>query len=150
MRMSEAPSAANACATARPRLPAAPVIRQVLPPNVTAGAPLCGRSALALRPVFGRGLGVGELARVLEARGHRRGGAGEDLVVVDIEQAQPALLSEGQADHAAQLDQLNLVEVLVHALPERVVGRRVPSDRLGVRERGLLALVVARRFLELE
>src|SRR5262249_51943440 len=55
-----------------------------------------------------------------------------------------------EPDHAAELDQLGLVEVPVHAIPERVVDRRVPGDRLGVGKRRLLALVVARRFLELE
>src|SRR5262245_37438527 len=148
-RMSEAPSEANALATAWPRLPAAPVTTQVLPPNLTARKSLGGRAGF-LRPVFGRGLAVGELARVLEAGRHRRGGAGEHLVVVDVEQPQPALLAQRQPDHATELDQLGFVEVLVHALPERVIGRGVPGDRLGVGERGLLALVVALRFLELE
>src|SRR5262245_43239448 len=35
-------------------------------------------------------------------------------------------------------------------LPERVVAVEVPGDRLGVSERGLLALAVARRLLEVE
>src|SRR5882724_1867241 len=152
MRISEAPAAANAPATARPRLPAAPVIRQVLPwkSTVRAGSKLCGRAGLGLHPVLGRSLGVGELARVLETRRHRGGSPGEHLVVVDVEQPEPALLPQGQPDHAAELDQLRLAEVLVHALPESVTGRGVPSDRLRVCERGLLALVVTRRFLEIE
>src|SRR5258707_1119324 len=124
MRISEEPSDANACATAWPRLPAAPVTRQVLPLNLTALG-LCGRTALrGLRPVLGRGLGVGELARVLEARGHGRGGAGEHLVVVDVEQPQPALLAQREPDHAPELDELRFVEVRVHAFPEGIVGRR--------------------------
>src|SRR6267378_2788355 len=152
MRISEAPAAANAPATARPRLPAAPVIRQVLPWKSTgrAGSKLCGRAGLGLHPVLGRSLGVGESARVLEARRHRGGSPGEHLVVVDVEQPKPALLTEGQADHAAELDQLGFAEVFVHALPESIIGRRVPGDRLRVREGGLLALVVACRLLEIE
>src|SRR5882672_506925 len=149
MRMSEAPSAANAAATARPRFPAAPVIRQVLPPKLTARR-LRGRAALGLRPVPRRGLCVGESARVLESGCHGRRGPGEHLVVVDVEQPQPALLPQGEPDHAAQLDQFGLVVVSVQALRECVVGRGVPGDRLRVGERRLLALVVAGRLLELE
>src|SRR5690349_5028044 len=118
MRMSEAPSAANAVATARPRFPAAPVIRQILPSNFTAPGRLRGRAGLGLHPVLGRGLAVGELARVLEAGRHGSRSAGKDLMVVDVEQAQPALLAECQPDHAAELDQLGFAEMLVHALPE--------------------------------
>src|SRR5689334_5644008 len=150
MRISAAPSAANAAATARPRFPAAPVIRQVLPPNLTACRKLGGGSALGLHPVLRRRLAVGEGACVLEPRRHGRGGSRQNLVVVDVEQAQPALLAERQPDHAPELDELRLVEVPVHTLPEGVVRRRMPGDRLGVGERGLLALVVALRLLEIE
>ena len=88
------------------------------------------------------GLGHLEFVHVLVARRHRGVGAGQHLVVIDVEQPQPALLAERQADHAAELDQLRLAEVLVHAVPERVVGVEVPGDRFGIGQRRLLALVV--------
>ena len=75
---------------------------------------------------------------------------GMHLVVIDVEQPQPALLAERQPDHAAQLDQLGLTEVRVQAVPERVVGVHPPRDRLGVRERRLLPVVEAVRALEVE
>src|SRR4029077_19696663 len=73
-----------------------------------------------------------------------------DLVMLDIEEPQPALLPEREADHAAELDQLRLAELLVHAVPERIVGGEMPGDRLGIRKRRLLALVVRRGLLEVQ
>src|SRR5919107_243378 len=108
------------------------------------------RSASDLGPVVGRRLALLELVARPEAGRHRRVGAGHDLVVVDVQHPQPALLAERQADEASELDQLRLGEVRVHALPEGVVGVEVPRDRLGVRERRLLALVVGLRALEVE
>ena len=63
-------------------------------------------------------------------------------MVVDAQQPDPALLTEGQRDEAAKLDELGLGEVLVQALPERVVGVQPPSDRLGVRKGSFLTVVV--------
>src|SRR5919202_1526301 len=97
----------------------------------------------APRPVAVRRLAALEVVARLEAGRHRRARAGHDLVVLDVEQSQPGLLPERQADRAAELDQLRLAEVRVHALPERVVGVEAPRDRLGVGERRLLALVEA-------
>src|SRR5204862_6147353 len=91
-RTREAPADAKAAATARPRLPAAPVIRQVLPSNITAQGGPAGLGDLlriylaGLRPVFGRGLRFGERPRILEPRRHRRRGACKHLVVLDVEQ----------------------------------------------------------------
>src|SRR5918995_576504 len=86
----------------------------------------------------------------LEARSHGRVRTRHDLVVIDVEQPQPRLLAEREPDHAAQLDELGLAEVRVEALPERVVGRAGPDDRLRVRERGLLALAVRVGRLEVQ
>src|SRR4051812_10710015 len=101
-------------------------------------------------PVLARRLGALELVGGLEARRHRGTRAGHVLVVVDVEHPQPALLSEREPDHAAELDELGLAEVLVHAIPERVVHVEAVGDRLGIGEGGLLPLVVALRLLELE
>ena len=91
-----------------------------------------------------------ELGRVFEPRRHRGGAARHHLVVVDVEQAQPALLTEREADHASELDELRLAEVAVQALPQRIAGVEVPGDRLGICERRLLAIVIAIRLLEVQ
>src|SRR5690349_3449673 len=70
--------------------------------------------------------------------------------MLDVEQAQPALLAHGERDEAAELDELGLAEMAMQPCPERLVGIEMPGDRLGVGERGLLALVVAPRLLEVE
>ena len=70
--------------------------------------------------------------------------------MLDIEQPQPALLSQREPDHAAELDQLRLAEMPVHALPERIVGIEMPGDRLGIGQRRLLALAVVRGLLEVQ
>src|SRR5437879_5414001 len=158
IRTREAPADAKAAATARPRLPATPVIRQVLPSNVTAQAAdgpaglgdLLRVCLAGLRPVFGRSLRLGKRLGVLEPRRHRRRSPGKHLVVVDIEQPQPALLPHGERDEAAQLDQLGLVEMPVEPFPERIIGVQVPGDRLGIRKRRLLPLVVIAGLLEVQ
>src|ERR671919_2487551 len=71
-------------------------------------------------------------------------------MVVDVEEAQPGLLAEREADEAAQLDELGLVEVRVQALPEVVVRIAGPDDRLRVGQGGLLAIGVALGGLEVE
>src|SRR5690242_20702560 len=109
-----------------------------------------GGRRFRLRPIVRRCLGGGKLLGVLVAGRHRGGGGGHHLMVVDVEKPQPALLAEGQPDHAAELDQLGLGEVLVEAVPERVVGLGAPDDRLGVGERRLLAVVVLRRRFEVD
>src|SRR3954449_12641645 len=70
--------------------------------------------------------------------------------MLDIEEPQPALLPEREADHAAELDQLRLAELLVHAVPECIVGVEMPGDRLGICKRRLLALVVPGGLLEVQ
>ena len=67
-----------------------------------------------------------------------------------FKRAQPALLAHGDGDEIADLDQLRLAEMLMQARPQFVAGRQIPSDRLGVSERGLLPLVVTRRALEID
>src|SRR5882762_10127682 len=155
IRTREALADAKAAATARPRLPAAPVITQVLPSNVTAQAAaglgdLLRVCLAGLRPVFGRSLRLGKRLGVLEPRRHRRRSPGKHLVVVDIEQPQPALLPHGERDEAAQLDQLGLVEMPVQPFPERIIGVQVPGDCLGIRKRRLLPLVVIAELLEVQ
>src|SRR5688572_10357308 len=70
--------------------------------------------------------------------------------MADVQEAQPRLLPECEADHAAELHELRLREVLVEALPQGVVRRAGPDDRLGVRERRLLAVAVGLGRLEVE
>src|SRR5229473_2447038 len=109
------------------------------------------RACLAgLRPVFGRSLRLGKGLGVLEPRRHRRRGPGEHLMVVNVEQPQPALLPHGERDEAAQLDQLGLAEMPVEPVPERIIGVQVPRDCLGIRKRRLLALVVIAGLLEVQ
>ena len=86
----------------------------------------------------------------LEARRHRAVLARQDLVVLDVERAQPSLLAHGQRDEVADLDQLRLAEVLVQPRPEFLVDRQVPGDRLGVGEGGLLLVAVLRGRLEID
>ena len=81
----------------------------------------------------------------LEAGRHRCIGSGQNLMMLDVQRAQPALLAHRDGDEIADLDQLRLAEVLVQAVPQLVVGRQIPGDRFGVSQRGLLALVVSRR-----
>src|SRR5258708_7712038 len=109
------------------------------------------RACLAgLRPVFGRSLRLGKGLGVLEPRRHRRRSPGEHLMVVNVEQPQPALLPHGERDEAAQLDQLGLAEMPVEPVPERIIGVQVPRDCLGIRKRRLLALVVIAGLLEVQ
>src|SRR6266700_4107226 len=62
-----------------------------------------------------------------------------------------ALLAAGEGDEVSQLGELRLGEVGVQALPEGVVGQvGVPGDRLGVSQRGALALVEAVGGLEVQ
>src|SRR5579859_4690394 len=80
------------------------------------------RALARFSPVLRRGFRLGERLCVLESWSHRRRGAREHLVMIDVQQPQPALLPHGEPDHAAQLDQFLFVEVPVHPLPECVVG----------------------------
>ena len=81
---------------------------------------------------------------------HRAVGACENLVVFDVQRAQPALLAHGDGDEVADLDQFGLAEMLMQARPQLVAGRQVPGDRLGVGQRRFLPLVVTRRALEID
>src|SRR4051794_14038383 len=134
------------CATSRI------VGRRAMRPSAPApGGALADRLGRApAGPVLRRRLAALELLARLEPRRHRRARPGHDLVVVDVEQPQPALLAERQADRAAELDELGLAEVRVHPIPEGVVGLEPPGDRLGVGERRLLALVEALGCLEVQ
>src|SRR5262245_3577387 len=104
----------------------------------------------ALGPIIGRLFRARKRLSGLKARRHRCIGAGEDLVVLDAERAQPALLPHGQGDEIADLDELGLAEMPVQPRPELVIDRQIPGDRLGIGERRLLPLVIAARALEIE
>ena len=86
----------------------------------------------------------------LEAGRHRGIGSGHYFMMLDVEQTQPALLPEGEADHAADFDQFRFAEMLVHAIPERIVGIEVPRNRFGVSEHSLLTVIEAGGFLEVQ
>src|SRR5258708_40053716 len=97
-------------------------------------------------PVAGRRLRARQFVRRLEARRHRRRGSGHDLVVIDAEQPQPALLPQREADEAAELDQLGLAEMPMHALPEGAAGIAALGDALRVSERRCRPVAPARRL----
>src|SRR5258708_23228724 len=59
-----------------------------------------------LRPIIGGLFRALKRVRGLEARRHRRIGAGEHLVMLDAERAPPALLPHGHRYELADLDQL--------------------------------------------
>lgn len=71
-------------------------------------------------------------------------------MVLNVQQAKPALLAESQPDHAAQLHKLRFAEVRPQALPERVVGIEVPGDRSCAGQHRFLPVVVEQRVLEIE
>src|SRR5918995_1721832 len=81
------------------------------------GAHFSGTSAAVMRtrfrPVVRRRFVLAQGVGVFVTRRHRRLGAREHLVMLDIQQAQPALLAHGEGDEAAELDQLGLAEVPV-------------------------------------
>ena len=61
--------------------------------------------------------------------------------MADAERLDPPLLSAGQRNEEAELDQLWLGEVRVKSRPEFLVGKvRVPDDGAGVAQRRLLPL----------
>jgi len=59
----------------------------------------------------------GERFRGFETGRHRAIGTGQNLMVFDVQRAQPALLAHGDGDKIADLDQLRLAEMLVQAGP---------------------------------
>ena len=97
------------------------------------------------RPIAGVAFRALERRLIAEARRHRGVGPGKNLMMLDVERAQPALLTHRQGDEVTDLDQFGLAVVLVQARPERVVRRQVPGDGLRIGERRLLPLVVTRR-----
>lgn len=82
----------------------------------------------------------------MEARRQGGVGSGHVLVVVDVEQPGPALLTKGERDDAAELDKLRLREVLVQLRPQSVAVLLVPRDRLRMGKGGLLPAVVPREL----
>ena len=69
--------------------------------------------------------------------------------MVDVEQAQPALLAEGEANGAAEFDQFRFAEVTVHAFPETVIGFSAPDYGFSISECGLLTFTVIGRFFKI-
>ena len=78
-------------------------------------------------------------------------GSRQHLMVADAERLDPALLTAGEGDEKAQLDELRLAEVQVQPAPQRVVcDPGVPDDGAGIGERGLLAFAETVRVLEVQ
>src|SRR4051794_10573662 len=71
-------------------------------------------------------------------------------MMLDIESAQPTLLTHGERDEIADFDQLRFAEIFAQSPPEFVIDGQIPGDRLSVRQRRFLSLVVARRALEVD
>ena len=70
--------------------------------------------------------------------------------MLDIQGAQPALLTHGDCDKIADLHELGFAEMPMQALPQGISGRQVPCNGFGVGESRLLSFVVARRTLEVD
>ena len=70
--------------------------------------------------------------------------------MLDIESSKPTLLTHGDCNEITNLDQFRLGEMLVQTRPQRVVGRQVPSDALGVSQCGFLLIVVPRRRFKID
>ena len=96
-------------------------------------APLAGEGAFGLQD---------DAALLAQRPGH-------DLVVIDVEQAKPALLPHGERDETGQFDELFFVEVVMESLPECVIGFESPGDGFGVRERCFFTVIVGTRGLEI-
>src|SRR2546421_1961522 len=71
-----------------------------------------------LRPVVGLRFGALEFFLGLEARRHRGIGPGENLMVLDVQGTQPALLAHREGHEIADLDQLRLAEMLMQPRPD--------------------------------
>src|SRR5712691_1363139 len=115
------------------------------PPAIT-----CGRPVSAACPVVAQALGLGHALRRLESRREGGGGAWQHLVMLDVEQPQPALLAEGQRDEAAEFHQFRLGEMTVQTLPAGIIVRQSPRDGLRVGERRLLPVAEPPRGLEVQ
>src|ERR1700733_249935 len=105
---------------------------------------------LRLGPVLRARLRLLQRVHRLEARRNRSVGAGENLVMLDVERPQPALLTHGNGDEVADLHQLRLREMRMQTLPQGIVGRQVPGDGFGIGERRLLPVVIAHRGFEVD
>src|SRR5258708_802606 len=80
--------------------------------------PRCG----LLRPIVGIAFRALERFFASETGRHRRVGAGKNLMMLDVERAQPALLAHRQGDEIADLDQFGLAVMLVQPIPEFIAG----------------------------
>src|SRR5256885_10011410 len=111
-----------------PRLPPSFETADAPPPR-DEGPELLRRLALRRRPLLRPivCLLLGGLQRIqrLEAGRHRAVRASENLMVLDVERAQPALLAHGDRNEIADLDQFRLTEVLVQPRPDLVRRRQV-------------------------
>ena len=69
------------------------------------------------------------------------GRVGQHFAVADAERLDPSLLSQGQRNEEAKLDQLGVREMLVQFRPQRRIGDLgIPDDGARVRQCHLLAL----------
>ena len=105
------------------------------------------RSRFFVDPVKGTSLGPLQRLHGLEPRSHRSVGAGEDLVVLDVQRPQPTLLAHRDGNEIADLHQFRLREMRVQTLPKRVIRGEVPGDGLRVGKSGFLPCVIAARGL---
>src|ERR1700681_4957023 len=86
---------------------------------------LCRWLGVDLGPIVGGLLGAFERFLGFEARRHRAVLTCENLVMLDVQCAQPALLSHGNGDEIADLNQFGLTEMLVQTGPQLVAGRQI-------------------------
>src|SRR4029077_16113 len=103
-----------------------------------------------LRPIVRLPLRPLQLLLRSKPRRHRSVGAGQHLMMLDVQGAQPALLAHGERDEIADLDQLRFAEMLVQPCPDLVGRGQVPGDHLRIGQRCLLLVVVACRGLEID
>ncbi len=70
--------------------------------------------------------------------------------MIYVEGAKPALLTHGDCDKEADLDDLRLREMFVQLVPEGIVCFQVPCDSLSIGERGLLSVIVKLGIFEIQ
>src|ERR1700722_18746184 len=147
---SMSPSSRAAVVPYSVRMVASRIAPRIACPLAAQAGGRCGSGARLARPVVLRGLGRGHRLRCAETRCHRGRRPRQYLVVLDVQEPQPALLAHGQGDEAAELDQFRLGEMPVKPVPQLIAGVQVPRDRLRVGQRRLLAFGEGGRALEVE
>ena len=72
------------------------------------------------------------------------------MMMLDVEQAQPALLAHGEGDKTTKLHKLGLGKMFIHSLPKRIIGIQMPRDGLGIGQRSFLPFVIPVRLLKVQ